>query len=166
MAQATAPFNISRVFQAPRELVFKVQTEAKHLEKWMGPEGFRVIHSSMDFRVGGTYHYGLEGPNCMQMWGKQVFREIVPNERVTLIQSFSDRDGGIARHPMAATWPLEMLATTIFEDIDGTSTKVTITWQPWNSDEIGSSTFDGARSGMEQGFSGTFAKLDVYLKTF
>lgn len=165
MQQAAAPFSISRIFNAPRDLVFKVHTDANHLEKWMSPEGFKTIHASMDFRVGGTYHYGLEGPNGMQMWGKQVFREIVPNERLTFIQSFSDKDGGNTRHPMSATWPLEMLASTAFEDIDGGSTKVTITWQPWNSDEIGNSTFDAARSGMEQGFGGTFAKLETYLKT-
>lgn len=120
----------------------------------------------MDFRVGGAYHNGLEGPNGMQMWGKQVFREIVPNERVTYIQSFSDKDGGNTRHPMSPTWPLEMLATTTFEEIDGARTKVTITWEPWNSDEAGLSTFDAARGSMEQGFGGTFAKLETYLKTF
>ena len=165
MSQAAAPFNLSRVFNAPRELVFKVHTEAKHLENWMSPEGFKTIHAAMDFRVGGTYHYGIEGPNGTQMWGKQVFQEIVPNERLSYIQSFSNKDGGSARHPMSATWPLEMLATTVFEDIDGASTKVTITWQPWNSDDVGNSTFDAARSGMAQGFGGTFAKLDAYLKT-
>ena len=130
MTQSVAPFSISRVLNAPRDLVFKVHTHAEHLQKWMSPEGFKAIHASMDFRVGGTYHYGLEGPNGMQMWGKQVFREIVPNERLTYIQSFSDKDGGNTRHPMSQTWPLEMLATTTFEDIDEASTKVTITWQP------------------------------------
>src|SRR6218665_3133607 len=55
-------------------------------------EGFKTIHAAMDFRVGGTYHYGLERADGMQMWGKQVFREIVPNERLTSIQSFSDKD--------------------------------------------------------------------------
>lgn len=165
MSQTAAPFSISRVFNAPRELVFKVHTDARHLEKWLSPEGFKTIHAAMDFRVGGSYHYGLEGPNGMQMWGKQVFREIVPNERLSLIQSFSDKDGGSARHPMSATWPMEMLATTVFEDSDGGGTKVTITWQPWHSDDIGNATFDAARGGMEQGFGGTFAKLDSYLAT-
>ena len=164
MPKATPPFSISRVFNAPRELIFKVHTDPKHLEKWMSPEGFKTIHASMDFRVGGTYHYGLEGPNGMQMWGKQVFREIVSNERLTFIQSFSDKDGGNSRHPMSPTWPLEMLASTDFKDIDGAGTKVTITWQPWESDDIGIGTFDAARNGMEQGFGGTFAKLEAYLK--
>ena len=165
MTATVAPFSISRVFHAPRDLVFKVHTDVSHLQKWMSPEGFKTIHASMDFSAGGTYHYGLEGPDGMQMWGKQVFREIVPNERLVFVQSFSDKDGGNTRHPMSPTWPLEMLATTSFEAIDGSKTKVTITWQPWNSDEAGNSTFDAARSGMEQGFGGTFTKLEAYLET-
>ena len=166
MSQAAAPFSISRIFNAPRELVFGVHTQAAHLEHWWSPTGFKTIHSSMDFRVGGVYLYGNEGPDGMQIWGKQVFREIVPNERLTYIQSFSDKDGGVTRHPLSATWPLESLANIVFEAIDSASTMVTLTWQPWNSDDIGNSTFDAARSGMEQGIGGTFAKLDAYLKTF
>ena len=165
MSQAAAPFSISRIFKAPLALVFKVHTEAAHLEKWWSPKGFKTIHTSIDYRVGGAHHYGNEGPDGVQIWGKQVFREIEPNERLTCIQSFSDKDGGITRHPMSATWPLELLATTVFEDIDSANTKVTLTWQPWNSDDVGNSTFDAARSGMEQGIGGTFAKLDAYLKT-
>jgi len=111
-----APFTTSRVLNAPRALVYKVQTEVAHLEKWLSPAGFRTIHAEMNFKVGGTYHYGLEGPGGMQMWGLQTFREIVPNERVVLIQSFSDKDRGLTRHPMSADWPLEMLSTTTFQD--------------------------------------------------
>ncbi|MCW5259198.1 SRPBCC domain-containing protein [Verminephrobacter eiseniae] len=165
MTQTVAPFCISRVFNALCNLVFEVHTDADHLQKWMSPEGFKTIHAAMDFRVGGTYHYGLERADGMQMWGKQVFREIVPNERLTSIQSFSDKNGGNTRHPMSPAWPLEMLATTTFEDIDGTRTKVAITWQPWNSDEAGHCAFDAARSGMERGFGGMFAQLEAYLNS-
>jgi len=165
MTHTVATFSISRVLNAPLDLVFKVYTDANHLKNWLSPEGFKTIHAAMDFKVGGTYHYGLEGPNGMQMWGKQVFREIAPNERVEYIQSFSDKDGGTTIHPMSPTWPLEMLAVTTFEAVADDKTKVTITWQPWNSDEVGNSTFDSARSGMEQGFGGTFVKLEAYLAT-
>jgi uncharacterized protein YndB with AHSA1/START domain len=158
-----APFTISRVFDAPRALVYKVQTEAQHLEKWLSPEGFKTIHAAMNFRVGGTYHYGLEGPGGMQMWGKQTFREIVPNEKIVLIQSFSDKDGGITRHPMSPDWPREMLATTTFEDAGDGKTRLTITWEPYNSDDAGNAAFDTARASMEGGFGGTFRKLEAYL---
>lgn len=159
------PFSISRVVKAPVALVYKVQTEAAHLQKWLSPEGFKTIHADMDFRVGGTYHYGLEGPGGMQMWGLQTFREIVPNQKIVLIQSFSDKDGGVTRHPRAADWPLEMLATTTFEDAGDGKTRIIITWQPYNSDEAGQAAFDKGRTGMEHGFSGTFAKLEAYLES-
>jgi uncharacterized protein YndB with AHSA1/START domain len=157
------PFSISRTFKAPRALLFKVQTQPEHLAHWLSPEGFVNIHTAMDFRVGGSYHYGLRGPDGSEMWGKQVYREIVPNEKLVLIQSFSDKDGGLTRHPMAATWPLELLATTTFEDAGPGETKLTITWQPHNSDAAGEATFYGAKDGMTQGFNGTFAKLEAYL---
>ena len=163
MAETIASFSISRVYNAPLELIFKAHTEVEHLQKWMSPEGFKTIHAAMDFRVGGIYHYGLEGPGGMQMWGKQVFQEIIPNQKLVLLQSFSDKDGGNTRHPMSATWPLEMLASTTFEKINDTQTKVSISWQPWHSDDAGYATFDAARSAMEQGFNGTFAKLEAYL---
>lgn len=148
---------------APRALVYQVHTDPAHLAKWMGPDGFKAIHTAMDLRAGGTHHYGLEAPNGTQMWGRQVFRDVVPNEKLVYLQSFSDKDGGVSRHPMAATWPLEMLATTTFEDAGTGTTKVTISWLPYHSDEAGHAAFDAARPGMEQGFGGTFAKLESYL---
>jgi uncharacterized protein YndB with AHSA1/START domain len=158
-----AEFSISRDLKAPRALVYEVQTDPKHLANWLSPEGFRTIHAAMDFRVGGTYHYGLEGPGGMQMWGLQKFREIVPNEKIVLIQSFSDKDGKLARHPMSSDWPLEMLSTTTFADIGPSLTRLTITWRPYNADEAGIRAFEAGRASMTGGFSGTLAKLEAYL---
>jgi hypothetical protein len=59
----------------------------------------------MDFRVGGHYHYGLAGPNSLQMWGLQQFLEILPEQKIAHVQSFSTPEGGLGRHPMAAAWP-------------------------------------------------------------
>src|SRR5271156_6372386 len=117
----------------------------------------------MDFRVGGTYHYGLEGPGGMQMWGLQRFLEIAPKERIVLLQSFSDKDGGLARHPMAPDWPLELLSTTTFADIAPGMTRITINWRPYNSDEAGIRAFEAGRPSMTGGFDGTFKKLETYL---
>ena len=50
------------------------------MKQWWGPKGFTVIASKMDLRVGGTYHYGMKAPDGSPMWGKFVFREIVPPE--------------------------------------------------------------------------------------
>ncbi|MFN7981971.1 MAG: SRPBCC family protein [Vicinamibacterales bacterium] len=164
MTQA-APFSISRVFAAPRSLVYEVHTKPEHLGRWLGPAGFETISCTLDFRVGGHYHYGLRGPQGMEMWGRQTYLEIVPGERLVYLQSFSTPDGSVARHPMSPTWPLEMHATVTFEDAAPGQTRVTVSWQPHNSDAEGNAAFDGARAGMTGGFTGTFARLDEYLAT-
>ena len=157
------PFSVSRVFAAPRALVYQAATDVVHMARWMSPAGFKVIKADLDLRLGGSYHYGLQGPDGAEMWGKQVYREIVPPEKLVYVQSFSDRDGGLTRHPLAATWPLEMLATATFEDLGDGTTRLTISWVPYNSDEAGNATFDGARAGMETGFGGMFANLEAHL---
>jgi uncharacterized protein YndB with AHSA1/START domain len=159
-----APFVISRVFHAARPLLFEVYTQPDHLAQWLSPEGFHNIHTDMDFRVGGRYHYGIQGPAGMEMWGKQEFLDIAAPERLVHLQSFSTREGGLSTHPMAPTWPKYMHVTTTFEEAEGESTRVTITWLPHESDDIGCQTFDVARPGMEVGFEGTFLKLDAYLQ--
>ncbi len=157
------PFTTSRVVTAPRDLVYQVHTQPEHLEQWMGPEGFRSSHSAMDLRNGGSHHYGLEGPGGMQMWGRQAFRDVVPGEKLVYLQSFSDQDGALARHPMAPTWPLQMLATTTFEEAGPGQTRVTIRWLPHDSDDVGRATFEAARPAMEMGFAGMWTKLGNYL---
>ena len=161
--QAVAPFVIQREFRAPRALLWQVQTQAEHLQHWLSPEGFHTIHAEMDFRVGGRYFYGIEGPGGMQMWGMQQFLEIVPQQKVVHLQSFSTKDGGLGRHPMAPTWPAYMHVTGSYADAPN-ATVYTISWQPHESDEAGIATFDAARAGMQAGFAGTFAKLDAYLQ--
>ena len=81
----------------------------------------------MDLRVGGTYHYGMEAPNGAAMWGLFKYREIVPQEKLVFVNSFSDEAGGVTRHPGSATWPLHMLSTFTFEDAPGGKTKFTVT---------------------------------------
>ena len=54
---------ISRVINAPRELVFKVWTEPKHIEKWWGPNGFRTTTQRMEFRPGGIWRFVMHGPD-------------------------------------------------------------------------------------------------------
>lgn len=163
MTNQVEPFSISRVFDAPQVLVFQAYTDVSHLARWGSPTGFKVIHAELDLRVGGSYHYGLRGADGSEMWGKQVYREIVAPQKLVFVQSFSNPEGGLARHPMAPTWPLEMLATTTFEDIGDGKTKLTINWKPLDTDEAALATFDAARAGMSQGWAGTFANLEAHL---
>src|SRR5262249_7562621 len=121
------------------------------------------ITSKMDLRPGGTYLYGMKGPDGSPMWGKFVFREIVAPERLVVITSFSDEAGGITRHPMAPNWPLEMLSTFTFEEQSSTKTKLTIRWSPYKATDEERKTFDSAHDGMRQGWGGTLDRLTEYL---
>jgi uncharacterized protein YndB with AHSA1/START domain len=155
-------FIITRVFDAPRELVFSAFTDAEGMKRWWGPKGFTVISSKMDLRPGGTYHYGMKTPDGSTMWGKFVYREIVRPERIVLVNSFCDEAGNVTRHPMAPTWPLRMLSTFLFTEQDGRTT-LTVKWSPLEADETERATFAGAHDSMRQGWTGTMDQLDSYL---
>jgi uncharacterized protein YndB with AHSA1/START domain len=158
------PFEISHVFDAPRERVWQSWTEAERLKQWWGPKGFVVTHCKIDLRPGGTMHYCLRTPNGHEMWGKFAYREIVKPERLVFVNSFSDPKGGVTRHPGHASWPLEMLSTILFEALGG-KTKVTVQWVPADtSTETERKTFDEGRDSMKMGWSGTFEQFTDYLK--
>ena len=155
-------FVISRTFDAPRDLVWKVFTEPEHMKQWWGPKGVTVIKSEMDLRPGGSYHYAMRTPDGQTMWGKMVYREITPKSRIVFVNSFSDEAGGVTRHPMAPTWPLEMLSVFSFEEQDG-KTKFTVHWSPLNASEEERKTFADGHASMNQGWSGTMDQLAAYL---
>jgi uncharacterized protein YndB with AHSA1/START domain len=119
----------------------------------------------MDLRPGGTYHYGLEAPDGSPMWGKFVYREITPPERMVFISSFSDEAGGVTRHPMAPNWPLEMLSTFTFEELPDGKTKFTVRWAAYNASEDERKVFDASFDSMNQGWGGTMEQLAAYLAT-
>jgi uncharacterized protein YndB with AHSA1/START domain len=160
---ASKDFVIARVFDAPRDLVWKAFTEAERMKKWWGPKGFKVIVSKMDLRPGGTYHYGMEAPNGAAVWGKMAFREIVPQQRIVFINSFSDEAGGTTRHPGHMAWPLEMHSIFTFEDEPGGKTKVTIRWSAHNATAEEQKTFDTSHDSMNQGWTGSLDQLTAYL---
>ncbi|MCE9556437.1 MAG: SRPBCC domain-containing protein [Planctomycetes bacterium] len=162
MAAECRPFIITRTFDAPRELVWKAWTERDRLMEWFGPKGFTMSVGELDFRPGGTFHYCLKSAEGHAMWGKWVYREIVPPERIVLVSSFSDEQGGKTRHPMAADWPLETLSTTTFSEQNGKTT-ITIEWSPLNATDAERRMFDSAHAGMNQGWGGTFEQLEAYL---
>jgi uncharacterized protein YndB with AHSA1/START domain len=157
-------FIIKRTFEAPRDLMFEVWTDTKHLQNWFGPKGFTTIHAKNDFREGGEYHYALKGPDGNVMWGKWMYREIVPPKRLVFLNAFSDEAGGLTRHPLAPDWPQLMLSTISFDENDGKTT-VTIEWAPFRATEAEQKTFDAGRPGMTQGWTGTFEQLEAYLPT-
>lgn len=160
-----ADFVITRVFDAPRDLVWKCFTEPERMQAWFGPKGSVVIASTMDLRVGGTYHGAMRDPSGRVMWAKFVYRDIAAPELLVWVHSFSDEAGGLTRHPMSPSWPLELLTTVTFEDAGGGRTKITLRWSPLNATAEEHKTFDAARDGMTGGWNGSFERLDAYLAT-
>ncbi len=156
-------FVMSRVFDVPRDLLWKCFTEPERMKQWWGPKGFKVLSVKMDLRPGGSYHYGMQSPDGHAMWGKFVFREVVPQERLVFINSFSDEKGGITRHPGNENWPLELLSSFTFEDMPDGKTKFTVRWAPHNANEEERKSFDTNRDSMRQGWGGTMDKLEAYL---
>jgi len=162
-ATKSADFVISRVFNAPRELLWKCFTDPAHMREWWGPKGFTVIAQKMDFRPGGKYLYGMRAPDGKDMWGRMVYREIVPPERIVFVNSFSDEDGGLTRHPMAPQWPIELLSTFTFEEQPDGKTKFTVRWSPLNPTPDERKAFDEGHGSMNAGWSGTLDQLEAYL---
>jgi uncharacterized protein YndB with AHSA1/START domain len=158
----TKPFVISREFVAPRALVFKVWTERDHLVRWWGPKGMQVVTCKNDLRPGGMMHYCLRTPDGHDMWGRWVYRDVIPPDRLVFVGSFSDEQGGLTRHPMAPAWPLELLSTIKFTENAGRTT-VTVTWVPLNPTEAERKAFDGGHTSMQGGWGGTLDQLGEYL---
>ena len=157
-------FTITRVFDAPIQLIWDVHTKEEHMAKWWGPKGFKMIKAKIDLKPDGIFHYGMQGPDGNIMWGKLVYKEIVPITKLVFVVSFSDENAGITRHPMAPAWPAETLNTMELKEENG-KTVVTISGYPINSSADEDALFYSAFDGMNQGFKGTYDQLEEYLKT-
>ena len=73
---------ICRVYDAPRELVFKVWTDADHVSKWFGPNGFTCTTHEIDVRVGGRWRFDFRGPDGTLYTNRMVYLDIVPNQKI------------------------------------------------------------------------------------
>ena len=119
---------IIRIFDAPRELVWKAWTDPELFKRWWGPKNFTAPVIKIDLRMGGKYVYCMRGPDGKNYWGTGVYREVVPMERIVLTDSFADEKGNVvpaSHYGMAGDWPLELLVTVTFEEIGG-KTKMTL----------------------------------------
>ena len=156
-------FVISRVFDAPRETVWKAWTEPERLKQWWGPKGFKVHTCKVDLRPGGVFLYGMRAPDGGDIWGKFVYREIAAPKKLVFIVSFSDPKGGVTRHPWNESWPLQTMSTVEFEEEGPRRTKVTVRWTPHEASEVERRSFDEGRDSMKQGWTGTLEQLVGYL---
>ncbi len=153
---------ITRTFDAPRDLVFKAFTEAKHLQHWWGPKGWSLDVLTLDLRAGGVFHYSQESADGHKMWGKFVYREVAKPERLVFVNSFSDEEGNTVRAPFSETWPMEILNTLTFTEHEGKTT-LTMRGGPLSATEEENNTFAAMRQSVQQGFAGTFDQLADYL---
>ena len=156
-------FVIARVFDAPRERLWEVLTQAEHLKEWWSPTGFTMIAANIDLRPGGVFHCGLRAVDGYKMWGKFVYREIVPPERLVFVNSFSNAAGGVSRHPIVPTWPMETLITMTFDEEGGGKSKLNVRWAAHNANEVEQKTFDASHVGMKATWTGTLDRLGAYL---
>lgn len=113
---------ITRVFDAPREQVWKAWSDPGLLQQWWGPEHFTAPVYEADFREGGRYQYCMRSPDGQDYWGVGTYREIVPKERIVYTDSFADEKGAIvsaAHYGMDGNWAGELIVALTFEALDG-----------------------------------------------
>jgi uncharacterized protein YndB with AHSA1/START domain len=84
---------ITRVFDAPRDLVFEAWTDAKHLAKWWGPHHFTNPVCELDVRVGGAIRIDMRGPEGTVYPMTGVLHEIVSPERLVFTSAPLDENG-------------------------------------------------------------------------
>ena len=119
---------ITRIFDAPRELVWKSWTNPQQMMRWWGPKGFTCPVCKIDFRIGGEYLSCMRSPDGKEFWSKGTYQEIVPLEKLVMTDAFADEKGNTVPasvYGMGQDWPLELLVTVTLE-AQGNKTKVTL----------------------------------------
>lgn len=144
---AEADLWISRLFDAPRELVFEAWTDPVHLARWSGPGGFTVTHSAIEIRPGGVYRSCLRAPDGVERWVSGVYREIVKPSRLVFTHAWEEPVGSPLR---------ETLVTVTFVE-EGRKTRMTLHQTSFAT--------AASRDGHQRGWLGSFERLEAYLAT-
>jgi uncharacterized protein YndB with AHSA1/START domain len=125
---------LTRVFDAPPDVVFKAWYEPEQLKQWFAPEGFTIPHCEIDLRVGGIMLFSMQSPQWLEgreIWNKGVFREVDVPRRTVSVAHFSDENGNRVKpsaHGLSEDFPEEMVMTVTFEPQEnGKKTKLTVT---------------------------------------
>ncbi|WP_425617352.1 SRPBCC domain-containing protein [Anatilimnocola sp. NA78] len=119
---------ISRMFDAPRELVFRAWTDPAQLPSWFAPRGCSVSFRQLDIRSGGSFHSCIQTPDGYECWCAGEYREVVPNERIVFTMAVANAAGELVEPTavgMDPSWPRETIVTVTFEEVDG-KTKLTL----------------------------------------
>jgi uncharacterized protein YndB with AHSA1/START domain len=136
---------ITRIFDAPRKLVYETWTKPEHLKKWSAPHGFTIPVSEGDLRVGGTWRACMIAPDGNKLWLSGVYREVVENELLVFTHAWENENGEPGP---------ETLVTVRFAD-HGRKTQLTFEQSGFASTE--------SRDGHEGGWSQFFERLAEHL---
>jgi uncharacterized protein YndB with AHSA1/START domain len=150
IAKITTPsdreIQITRVFDAPRELVFEAYTNPELVPRWLlGPEGWSMPVCEIDLRPGGAWHYVWRQTDGATMEMRGVYREIVPPSRIVTTESW----GG--------DWPETVNTLELSEHNGKTTLKMTILYTTTEARDA------ALKTGIEAGIGMSFARLDKYL---
>lgn len=160
------PSEITRTFNAPRQLVFDTWTKVKHLNNWMFPmPGCSCEFVSSDISNGGSSLHKVTMPNGHQMWLYTKYEEVVSPEKLVFLQYFSNENGDILPVPNMPNWPRDMLATLLFEELSEDLTKLTFLWEPRNATAEELSAFESTRSEHGKGWGAGMDQLHTYLES-
>ena len=140
---------LTRVFDAPRKLVFKVWTDPKHLQQWWGPHGFTNPRCEADARPGGAIHIDMRGPDGTVYPMTGIYEEIDEPERIVFTSSALDKDGN----------PLFEIRTTVTFAEQGDKTKLTMQARVMKTTPAAASHL----AGMEIGWTQTLERLAAYV---
>ena len=163
-ATADRELLITRVFDAPRGLVFKAWSDPEHLMRWSAPHGCTLQFYKFDFRPGGVFLHLLRNPTGHDCLCKGTYREIVAPERIVWVNTFSDPDGNLVKAPFEIDFPLEILNIVTLEEQNG-KTLLTLRGGPINETAEQRAVYEGMFDSMRQGFGGTWDQLEAYLAT-
>lgn len=153
-------YQIDRVFDAPRDMVWQAWTDPKLLARWYGPGVDTIIHE-FDLRPGGVWLNEMK-------WGEKSdlsrmdFKEIVPQEKMVWHHSSTDADWNVAANQMMPDWPKTLLATVTFTDVAG-KTNVRLTMVPLNATDAEVACFAKAMGGLDNGWGSGFAIIETML---
>jgi uncharacterized protein YndB with AHSA1/START domain len=142
-------YELERIFDAPRELVWRTWTEPALLARWYGPNVETIVHR-LDVTPGGLWlgEMKWDGKSSYQ---RAEYLEVDPPERLVWLHASSDADWTIIPSPMMPDWPRVLLTTVTFEDLDG-RTRMRLTWVPHEASAAEIAGFAAALDGLDKGW--------------
>ncbi len=144
-APARHALEISRVFDAPPALVFRLWSDPTHLLRWWGPKDFTATSQLFEFRAGGAYRHTIHSPDGKSHGMSGVFREIIEPERIVFTFTW-DEDGGT---------PDNETLVTVTIAAEGAGTRLTFRQEPFATAE--------SRDSHAEGWGECLDRLGAYL---